>query len=60
MLGVLALYFAGREDVREYIDLVYEGSAEVFMCEVNVVEFPIQLRPGLRFGCGNGETRPIT
>jgi len=37
--GVLALYFAGCGDVREYIDLVYEGSAEVFMCEVNVAEF---------------------
>ena len=37
--GVLALYFAGRRDARKYIDLVYEGRAEAFMCEVNVAEF---------------------
>ena len=37
--GVLALYFAGREDARKYIDAVYEGKAEAFMCEINVAEF---------------------
>ena len=37
--GVLALYFAGRRDARKYIDMVYEGRAEAFMCEINVAEF---------------------
>ena len=37
--GVLALYFAGRRDVKKYIDEVYSGRAEAFMCEVNVAEF---------------------
>jgi len=37
--SVLALYFAGREDAGRYIDAVYEGRAEAFMCEVNVAEF---------------------
>jgi len=37
--GVLALYFAGRRDVKKYIDEVYGGRAEAFMCEVNVAEF---------------------
>ncbi len=37
--GVLALYFAGRRDAGKYIDMVYEGRAEAFMCEVNVAEF---------------------
>ena len=37
--GVLALYFAGRRDAKRYIDDVYEGRAEAFMCEVNVAEF---------------------
>ena len=37
--GVLALYFAGRRDAKKYIDMVYDGRAEAFMCEVNVAEF---------------------
>ncbi len=37
--GVLALYFAGRRDAKEYIDLAYAGGADVFMCEINVAEF---------------------
>jgi len=37
--GVLALYFAGREDVRIYVDSAYSGAAEVYMCEVNLAEF---------------------
>jgi len=37
--GVLALYFAGRRDVKKYIDEVYSGRAKAFMCEVNVAEF---------------------
>ena len=37
--GVLALYFAGSRDARKYIDMVYEGVAEAFMCEINVAEF---------------------
>jgi len=37
--GVLALYFAGREDARKYVDEAYSGRSEVFICEVNVAEF---------------------
>ncbi len=37
--GVLALYFAGREDAREYIEAAYSGGAKVYMCEINVAEF---------------------
>ena len=37
--GVLALYFAGRRDVKKYIDEVYSGRAKAFICEVNVAEF---------------------
>ena len=37
--GVLALYFAGRKDARKFIDAVYVGEAEAFMCEINVAEF---------------------
>ncbi|RLE91073.1 MAG: DNA-binding protein [Thermoprotei archaeon] len=37
--GILALYFAGDERAKKYIDEVYEGKAEAFMCEVNVAEF---------------------
>ena len=37
--GVLALYFAGRRDVKKYIDEMYSGRIEAFMCEVNVAEF---------------------
>ena len=37
--GALALYFAGSKDVKYFIDEVYSGRAEAFMCEVNVAEF---------------------
>jgi len=37
--GILALYFAGREDVKRYINEVYSGKAEAYMCEINVAEF---------------------
>ncbi len=37
--GVLALHFAGDGNAREYIDDVYKGVADAFMCEVNVAEF---------------------
>ena len=37
--GVLALYFAGREDVKRYVDEMYSRRAKGFMCEVNVAEF---------------------
>ena len=37
--GVLALYFAGREDDKRIIDDVYEGRAEAYMSEINVAEF---------------------
>jgi len=36
--GVLALYFAGYEEAKRYIDLAYSGE-KVYMCEVNVTEF---------------------
>ncbi|RLI23386.1 DNA-binding protein [Candidatus Bathyarchaeota archaeon] len=36
--GVLALYFAGYEEAKRYIDLAYSGE-KVYMCEVNVAEF---------------------
>ena len=39
MLVFLALYFAGSREARKYIDEVYSGRAEAFMCEVNVAEF---------------------
>ncbi len=37
--GVLVLYFAGRKDAKKYIDDIYRGVAEAYMCEVNVAEF---------------------
>ncbi len=37
--GVLALYFAGSRDAKKYIDMIYDGVVEAFMCEVNVAEF---------------------
>ena len=37
--GVLALFFAGREEAREYVEAAYRGSAKVYMCEINVAEF---------------------
>ncbi len=37
--GVLALYFAGSKNAKDYIYAVYEGKAEAFMCEVNLAEF---------------------
>jgi len=37
--GVLALYFAGRQDAKRLVDEVYSGKAKAYMCEVNVAEF---------------------
>ncbi len=37
--GVLALYFAGRDDAKRYIDEILSGRARGYMCEVNVAEF---------------------
>lgn len=37
--GVLALYFAGRQDAKRFVDEVYSGKAKAYMCEVNVAEF---------------------
>lgn len=37
--GVLALYFAGRQDAKRFVDEVYGGKAKAYMCEVNVAEF---------------------
>lgn len=37
--GVLALYFAGRDDAKRYIDEVYRGRAEAFISEINMAEF---------------------
>ena len=37
--GVLALYFAGRQDAKKFVDEVYGGKAKAYMCEVNVAEF---------------------
>ena len=39
MLVFLALYFAGSREARKYIDEVYSGRTEVFMCEVDEAEF---------------------
>ena len=37
--GVLALYFAGRQDAKKFVDEVYGGKAKAYMCKVNVAEF---------------------
>ncbi|MEM0024291.1 MAG: PIN domain-containing protein [Thermofilaceae archaeon] len=37
--GVLALYFAGREDARKYVEAAYERGYAVYICEVNLAEF---------------------
>ena len=37
--GVIALYFAGRKDAKKYVDEVYSGRSEAFICEVNLAEF---------------------
>mgnify|MGYP000448039281 CR=1 FL=1 len=37
--GVLPLYFAGHKEAKKYIDEIYMGKAEAYMCEVNVAEF---------------------
>ncbi|MEM0267455.1 MAG: type II toxin-antitoxin system VapC family toxin [Thermofilum sp.] len=37
--GVLALYFAGREDARKYVEAAYERGYAVYVCEVNLAEF---------------------
>ena len=37
--GALALYFAGDERVKGYIDQILRGEAEGYICEVNLAEF---------------------
>jgi len=37
--GFLALYFAGRKDVKKYIDEIYEGDSKAYICEINLAEF---------------------
>jgi len=37
--GVIALYFAGHREAKKYIDEIYMGKAEAYMCEVNIAEF---------------------
>ena len=37
--GALALYFAGDERVKRYIDQILGGEAEGYVCEVNLAEF---------------------
>ncbi|MCY0867863.1 MAG: type II toxin-antitoxin system VapC family toxin [Desulfurococcus sp.] len=37
--GVLALYFAGDERVKNYMDRVLRGIDEGYICEVNLAEF---------------------
>jgi len=37
--GILPLYFAGRSNVEKYINDIYKGLAEGYMCEINVAEF---------------------
>lgn len=37
--GVLALYFAGRQDAKRFVDEVYGGKAKAYMCEADVAEF---------------------
>jgi len=36
--GALALYFAGDEKAKSYIDRILDGKAEGYMCEVNLAE----------------------
>ena len=37
--GILALFFAGREDDKKYVYRAYSNKDKVFMCEINVAEF---------------------
>ena len=37
--GILALYFAGHREAKKYIDEIYMGKAEAYMCEINIAEF---------------------
>ena len=37
--GILPLYFTGRSDVGKFINDIYKGLAEGYMCEINVTEF---------------------
>ena len=37
--GVIALYFAGDQKVKEIVNDVYSGRAEAYMCEINIAEF---------------------
>ncbi len=37
--GVLALYFAGDERAKKYVDHILRGDAEGYVCGVNLAEF---------------------
>lgn len=37
--GFLALYFAGRADIRRYVEEAYRGEARAYVCEINLAEF---------------------
>jgi len=37
--GIPALYFAGNKAVKKYVDDMYRGLIEIYMCEVNLAEF---------------------
>jgi predicted nucleic acid-binding protein len=37
--GPLALFFAGHKEVRKYFEMMYSGSAELYVNEVNLAEF---------------------
>ncbi len=37
--GIPALYFAGNTIVKKYVDDMYRGLVEIYMCEVNLAEF---------------------
>jgi len=37
--GFIALYFAGREDTRKYVDEIYEKTSKAYICEINLAEF---------------------
>ena len=37
--GVISLYFAGREDVKTFFNKIFKGTAEGYICEVNLAEY---------------------
>ena len=43
--GVIALYFAGDQKVKEIVNDVYSGRAEAYMCEINIAEFLYNYAP---------------